>query len=141
MTSLRDNLVRITLQWEEAFGNAPSITSVISEYDAAILLGCSIDEYSSAMKGVTAVQKGFDFKFRGERYQVKGNRPSGKPGSFVTKVPKCSNYDWDYLIWILYDKHFDIQEAWLWTVKNYTSQLDNVQRISPTHMRQGTRLA
>ena len=141
MISLRDSLVRITLQWEEAFGNAPSITSAISEYDAAILLGCSIDEYSFTMKGATAVQKGFDFKFRGERYQVKGNRPSGKPGSFVTKVPKCSNYDWDYLIWILYDKHFDIQEAWLWTVKNYTSQLDNVQRISPTHMRQGTRLA
>lgn len=32
------------------------------------------------MTDMTAVQRGYDFKFNGARYQVKGNRPTGKPG-------------------------------------------------------------
>jgi hypothetical protein len=63
---------------------------------------------------MSSVKKGYDFKYCGARYQVKGNRPRGKPGSFVTLVPKVRNYEWDFLIWILYNPRYEIQEAWLW---------------------------
>lgn len=34
-------------------------------------------------------------------------------------VPKASNYLWDKLIWILYDKNYMMQEAWEWNVEDY----------------------
>ena len=37
--NLREQLVKIALQWEEYTGIAPSITSAISEFDASILVG------------------------------------------------------------------------------------------------------
>ena len=111
---LRDKLVDIALQWQASFGVAPSITSSISEYDAAMLVGMSEKEYSDYMRDKTAVAKGTDFVYRNIRYQVKANRPSGKKGSKVTMVPKASNYEWDRLIWILYDKDYVMQEAWEW---------------------------
>jgi len=102
MHDLRDKLVDLALAWEKAFGNAPHITAALSELDAAGLVGCSIEEYAKCMRGATAVRRGHDFEFKGQRYQVKANRPSGKPGSFVTLVPKAKNFDWDVLIWILH---------------------------------------
>ena len=134
---LRDELVKIALLWQERFGVAPSITNTISEYDAAMLVGMSENEYSDYMKDKTAVNKGSDFVFTNIRYQVKANRPSGKKGSFVTKVPKATNYEWDRLIWILYDKNFVMQEAWEWEVKDYKLAFDNIKRLSPDHYRKG----
>lgn len=134
---LRNELVAIALRWEQRFGNAPSITSTLSEYDAAILVGMTEDEYSSAMAGATTVQKGYDFEFNGQRYQVKGNRPSGKPGSNVTWVPKATNYDWDHLVWILYDPRYNIVEAWQWDVRLYQQEFHEVKRLSPAHHRRG----
>lgn len=139
--SLRLHLVETVLAWEKAFGNAPSITSALSEFDAARLVGCSLDEYSATMQGMTSVQKGYDFIFNGARYQVKGNRPSGKPGSSVTWVPKATNYEWDYLVWILYNPQYEIQEAWLWEMLAYKSAFDSVKRLSPEHYRRGKKLA
>ena len=141
MTSLRETLITTVLAWEQAFGNAPSVTSAISEYDAAMLIGCSPEEYSKCMQGMTAVQKGFDFVYNGLRYQVKGNRPSGKPGSFVTWVPKATNYNWDYLVWVLYNTKYEIKEAWLWEVSSYKKTFDHIKRLSPAHYRQGKKLA
>ena len=140
MELLRDQLVKAALAWERAFCNAPFITSALSELDAALLLGCSATEYSDAMRGSTAVQKGFDFRYKGFRYQVKACRPSGKKGSFVTRVPKASNYDWDYLIWVLYNPAYQVQEAWLWDVGSYKRAFDAVERLTPAHMRGGRRL-
>ena len=134
---LREKLVEIALQWQESFGVAPSITSAISEYDAAMLVGMSETEYSDYMMDKTAVSKGTDFVFKDVRYQVKANRPSGKKGSFVTMVPKASNYEWDRLIWILYDKYYVIQEAWEWKVEDYKSAFHNIKRLSPNHYRKG----
>ena len=79
---LRDILVDVALQWQASFGIAPSITSSISEYDAAMLVGMSEKEYSDYMRDKTAVAKGTDFVYRNIRYQVKANRPSGKKGKF-----------------------------------------------------------
>jgi len=141
MSELREQLVKATLAWERAFGNAPLITTVLSEYDAALLVGCSAAAYSLAMQGVSAVQKGHDFIFNGAKYQVKGNRPSGKRGSFVTWVPKATNYHWDFLVWILYDSQYQIQEAWQWEVAAYVEAFDSVKRLSPAHLRLGMRLA
>ena len=132
--TLREKLAEIALQWQANFGVAPSITSAISEYDAAMLVGMSEREYSDYMKDKTAVSKGADFVYRGIRYQVKANRPSGKPGSFVTMVPKASNYDWDRLIWILYDKNYVMQEAWEWQVNDYILAFNSIKRLSPNHL-------
>ena len=140
MQDLRRQLVECALAWERAFGNAPAITSAVSEYDAAALVGLSPELYSAAMQGMTTVQRGYDFKFNGKRYQVKGNRPSGKPGSFVTWVPKARNYEWDYLVWVLYNRTYEIEEAWLWEVSAYRTAFDTVERLSPSHYRKGTRL-
>ena len=54
---LRDKLADIALQWQASFGVAPSITSSISEYDAAMLVGMSEKEYSDYMRDKTAVAK------------------------------------------------------------------------------------
>lgn len=134
---LRNKLVEIALQWQERYGVAPFITSTISEYDAAMLVGMSENEYSAYMKDKTAVNKGSDFVFNNTRYQVKANRPSGKKGSFVTMVPKAANYEWDRLIWILYDKNYVIQEAWEWGVEEYKDAFDAIKRLSPDHYRKG----
>ena len=135
--TLRNNLVDVALQWKEKYGVAPSIISAVSEYDAAMLVGMKESEYSEYMKDKTAVSKGADFVFKNIRYQVKGNRPSGKPGSKVTKVAKATNYLWDKLIWILYDKNYIMQEAWEWDVNNYELEFDGKSRISPDDYRRG----
>ena len=135
--SLRNKLVDTALQWQEKFGVAPSITSAISEYDAALLVGMTENEYSDYMQDKTAVSKGADFIFNKTRYQVKANRPSGKKGSFVTMVPKATNYEWDKLIWILYDKNYVMQEAWEWCVKDCQAAFDGIKRLSPSHYRKG----
>ena len=64
---------------------APSITSVISEFDASTLVGCPYDEYCKDGVHKTAVTSGHDFIYNGVRYQVKACRPSGKKGSKITK--------------------------------------------------------
>lgn len=134
---LRDKLVEIALEWQKRFGVAPQITSVVSEYDSAMLVGMSEKDYSDYMQDKTAVQKGFDFIFNGIRYQIKANRPSGKPRSEVSKVPGVSNYTWDKLIWILYDKNYVMQEAWEWDVESYKTAFAEIKRLSPEHYRKG----
>jgi hypothetical protein len=140
MRSLRERLVGLALEWEETFGNAPHVTAALSEFDAAQLIGCSVDRYRDCMSGVTSVRRGHDFEFDGKRYQVKANRPSGKPGSAVTLVPKATNYDWDCLIWILYNKSYEIEEAWQWEVEPYRQAFESIERLRPVHYRQGRRL-
>jgi len=140
MHDLRDKLVDLALRWERTFGNAPHITAALSELDAARLVGCSIDEYAECMRGSTAVRRGHDFEFKGKRYQVKANRPSGKPGSFVTLVPKAKNFDWDVLIWILYNKNYEVVEAWLWETTPYRQAFESVERLRPKDYRRGHRL-
>lgn len=140
MSKIRDQLVETALQWQEGFGVAPSIVSSISELDAALLVGMSETEYSSLMQSQTAVQRGHDFIFNNVRYQVKANRPSGKPGSKVTLVPKAKNYEWDILVWLLYNKEYEIQEAWAWKVEVYKNQFHEVKRLSPKHYRGGENL-
>jgi hypothetical protein len=140
LPKVRTNLVNAVLEWEKLFGVAPSITSAISELDAALLIGCSQEDYSRAMRGTTAVQKGFDFRIKGIRYQIKANRPSGKPGSFVTLVGKARNYEWDILIWVLYNSKYEIQEAWSWDRDTYKREFDSITRLSPNHMRRGIRI-
>jgi hypothetical protein len=134
---LREQLIQVALEWQDRYGVAPQITTPISEYDAAILVGMSDDEYSHFMQDKTAVSKGSDFVHKGIRYQVKGNRPSGKPGSKITMVPKATNYDWDKLIWVMYDKYYEIQEAWEWDVNAYRVEFDAIKRLSPAHYRKG----
>ena len=75
--------------------------------------------------------------YKNVRYQVKANRPSGKKGSFVTMVPKASNYEWDRLIWLLYDKNYVMQEAWEWHVEDYRMAFENKKRLSPQDYRKG----
>lgn len=138
--SLRARLVAVALEWQECFGVAPAVTSALSELDAALLVGMTEEEYRVDCSNRTAVTKGSDFTHAGCRYQVKGNRPSGRKGSPVTLVPKAKNFDWDKLIWILYNREYEVQEAWEWTVAEYRRQFDAITRLSPTQMRRGRRL-
>lgn len=59
----------------------------------------------------------------------------------MTWVPKPRNYDWERLIWILYNPAYEVQEAWLWEVEAYKLRFDEVQRLGPAHMRLGKPLA
>jgi hypothetical protein len=140
MSRIRNELVTLALEWQEKFGVAPAITSAISELDAALLVGMSEFQYSEFMQSQTAVQKGLDFIFEGLRYQIKANRPSGKKGSRVTIVPKAKNYDWDILIWILYNKEYELQEAWAWQVEDYIEKFHEVKRLAPKDYRNGVSL-
>jgi hypothetical protein len=137
---LRRRLVGIALQWQECFGVAPAITSVVSELDAARLVGMPDEEYCAGGADRTSVTKGYDFKFRDLRYQVKANRPSGKPGSPVTLVARAHNYDWDKLIWILYDRKYELQEAWEWNVDDYRKAFEFRPRLGPKDSQGGRRL-
>ncbi len=138
--ALRSRLVDAALSWQRAFGVAPAITSALSEFDAAMLVGCVVDNYCTDGALRTAVTKGHDFISAGVRYQVKANRPSGKRGSKVTLVAKPTNYDWDRLVWLLYNERYDVVEAWEWNVADYETTLGPLGRISPEHMRRGRRL-
>jgi hypothetical protein len=109
--------------------------------DAARLVGHTPESLALDCVGRTAVTRGTDFCHNGIRYQVKACRPSGKPGSFVTWVPKATNYEWDRLIWLLYNEEFRVREAWEWTVENYKTEFDTMKRLSPTHMRRGRAVA
>jgi len=112
---LRNRLIEVALEWEKHFGVAPSITSSISEVDAAQLVGMDEDAYCADGNRRTAVSKDVDFVCSGLRYQVTANRPSGKPGSPVSLVKQKTEmrrpFGWDRLIWILYDRVYAMQEA------------------------------
>lgn len=137
----RERLVTASLEWQRLFGVAPAITSAISEFDAARLVGVPAAEYSKFMSNRTAVAKGVDFAWKEVRYQVKANRPGGGPRSPVTLVPKAKNYDWDRLIWILYNIRYEIEEAWMWDREAYRKEFDSIPRLSPEHYRKGEKLA
>jgi len=132
---LRDLLVQASLEWERRFAVAPQITADVAEYDAARLrVG------KGRRKSDTAVTKGVDFKKGNILYQVKSNRPSGKPGSKVTLVRKATNFNWDRLVWILYDREYDIEEAWEFDRDEYREFFQSKKRLSPEDMRKGRRL-
>jgi hypothetical protein len=141
---LRGRLVQVSLEWESSFGVAPSITSAISELDAALIVGMSEDDYSSDRQHRTAVTKDMDFVDKGTRYQVTASRPSGRKGSPVTLVSRKTEekrpFGWDHLIWILYDRTYNVQEAWGFTADEYRTRFGKLRRLSPDHMRQGRRL-
>jgi hypothetical protein len=142
---LRKRLVDIALEWESYFGVAPSITSVVSEWDAANLVRMKEEVYCAGGQSRTAVTKDTDFTDRGIRYQVTANRPSGKKGSRVTLVSRKSEkmkrgFGWDRLIWILYNRTWEIQEAWEFSAEEYRTYFSNRTRLSPDDMRKGRRL-
>ena len=140
---IRTRLVSTALKWEELFGVAPAITRALSEYDASQLVKMPIEEYRSGCKHRTAVTRGHDFTYGDCKYQVKANRPSGKPGSRVTKVVKAridQNDQWDKLIWILYNEAYELQEAWEWTFDEYRDKFEGAKRLSPNDMRKGKRI-
>ena len=139
-TILRQNLVQVALAWQRHYGVAPSITSTISEYDAAKLVGMSDEDYSAYMRDKTAVSRGHDFIHENIRYQIKAHRPSGKKGSVITNTGKALNYNWDVLIWIRYNTEYEIQEAWAWDRVHYVEMFDSAKRISPDDMRKGRQL-
>lgn len=141
MQELRQNPINVSLQWQRQYGVAPVITSALSEYDAAKLIEMSDEEYAEYMSDKTAVSKGHDFIHKGIRYQIKAHRPSGKPGSFITNAGKAKNNEWDILIWLRYNSEYEIQEAWSWPREEYIATFDTAQRISPTDMQRGKKLA
>jgi len=132
---LRKKLVKISLEWEKIMGVAPHITGSISEYDAMKLIGMSDKDINEESNDKTSVQKGFDFTYKKVRYQVKANRPSGKKGSFVTLTSKARNYEFDKLMWILYNKNYEIEEAYICDVKAYKENFHDLKHVRPNDIR------
>ena len=138
--TLREKLIGIALKWHQAYGNAPGITGTLGEYDAAMMVGCTEEEYRSQMRDRSVVARGYDFKHCGKRYQVRANRPSGRRGSPVTWVRKPRNYEWDFFLWVHYNTDFKPREVWLWPVADFRTRLGEKRRLSPADIRQGKRL-
>jgi hypothetical protein len=90
---LRDLLIQVALEWEKRFAIAPRITCDIAEFDAAMLASTNLRVGKGRQLTDTAVKRGCDFLKDGKKYQVKSNRPSGKPGSPVTLVGKAQNFE------------------------------------------------
>jgi hypothetical protein len=137
--SLRDHLCENAVKWQEKYRVAPNIISAISEFDAARLVGMSEEEYAERERGRTSAA---GFIFREMRYQVLGTRREGireRPESIVIHK-RPSNYDWDYLIWIRYNKSYVIQEAWRWDVVLYTEYFNQNDRMTLNDMRLGENL-
>ncbi|HPA19522.1 MAG TPA: hypothetical protein PLU30_17375 [Verrucomicrobiae bacterium] len=138
--TLRDELIRTALEWQRIYGNAPSITGALGEYDAAMLVGCSEEAYRKQMALRSVVAPGHDFEHDGKRYQVRANRPSGRPGSPVTLVNKPKKLDWDFFVWVHYYEDFTLREAWLWPTSDFVAAFSHKNRLSPEDMRRGKRL-
>lgn len=66
---LRNKLVAMSLNWQATFGIAPAATTAISEYGAAMLVGCSFEEYVQSVRNNSAVTRGYDFIYGGTRYR------------------------------------------------------------------------
>ena len=58
----------------------------------------------------------------------------------MTLVSKASNYEWDRLIWMLYDSRYELEEAWEWDVAAYEAAFHTKNRLAPADMRGGRRL-
>ena len=139
-SELRNRLVSVALEWERVFGVEPLILSTVSEYDAARLVGHTDDSYRQDRLRRTAVTYGSDFTYNGLRYHIKANQAGSRAGSFVSRVSEARNYNWDILIWLLYDHNFIIQEAWEWEVGRYRAEFEGRSPLSVSDMRQGKRL-
>ena len=137
---LRGELVALALEWERRYSVSPAITGAVAEFDAALLVGHTAESFGLDCAGRTSVTRGADFRHGALRYQVKANRPGGNPDSPVTLVARAKNYDWDRLIWLLYDRGFQLLEAWEWPVDEYRTSLGSLARLSPAHTRRGRRL-
>lgn len=98
-----------------------------------MLVGMNEEQYCSNGQLRTAVSKDFDFVCNGIRYQVTANRPSGKKGSPVSWVSQNTERKkpFNRLIWILYDRLYNTQEAWEFTADVYRKRFHNLSRLSP----------
>ncbi len=141
---MRDQLVKIALQWEERFGFFPGqagITATVSEYDAAMMLGLSETGYINSVKGRSSVSRGHDFVFENKKIQVKANRPSGLPSSNVWNAgKKTKKIGWDILIYILYDKDYVMREAYKFDRNLYERMFSNKESLRLEDMKKETRI-
>jgi hypothetical protein len=139
--TIRDRLVQTILKWEEKFGFFPGqagITAAVSEYDTAMRLGLNEDQYRGSIMGRSSVGRGYDFKFKDKKIQVKANRPSGRPGSDIWNAgPKVRTDRWDILIYILYHKNYVIQEAYWFDCDEYERMFLNEKKLRLDDMEEG----
>jgi hypothetical protein len=143
--TIRNQLVQIVLEWEKRFGFFPGqagVTAAVSEYDAAMRLGLDETEYIASTRGRSSVGRGYDFLFKNKRIQVKANRPSGRPGSAVWNAgPKVKTDGWDKLIYILYDKDYEVIEAYQFDCNTYEKMFSNKKKLRLEDMRKGDKLS
>src|SRR5438067_884935 len=50
----------------------------------------------------------------------------------------ANDYDFDFLICVLYDQRYNVVEVRQWDAEKYRATFDTVTRLSPTLMRHGT---
>lgn len=79
-------------------------------------------------EGLSRMLRKYPQKIEGLRKALKRLSPRQK---------EKANYEWDRLIWILYDKNYIMQEAWEWHVEDYKMAFENKKRLSPEDYRKG----
>ena len=138
----REQLISQSLAWESAFGKSPSITGELGEIDAIFSLGFLTPETLRKRRSASAVKSKSDFEVNGLRYQVKANRPSGRPGSKVTKIGVPKPDGWDELLWVLYNKDYRVQEFWKIDHRTFWQALGGNKHLRPKIIRDsGIRLS
>jgi len=145
IVTIRDQLVETILKWERTFGffsGQSGITAAVSEYDAAMLIGQTEAEYIASVRGRSSVSRGYDFVFKGQRIQVRANRPSGLPGSNVWNAGrKAGTGLWDILIYVLYDENYVIQAAYKFDHDTYHKIFSGKTSLRLEDMRRGEQLS
>ena len=56
------------------------------------------------------------------------------------KSEKRQGFEWDRLIWILYNREYVIQEAWQFDAEEYGRLFADKKRLSPKDLRQSVAL-
>lgn len=135
----RPRLVEMAFDWERRFGVAPVPLSWISEYDVVRLLGLFDDSFAFHCVRFMVVTDG-DVTVGKTRFSVNADRPDVRPAAYLTQVAHSSGYGWDKLYWMLYDKQYELCEAWELPIFDRDQDLDERLRLTPADLRRGTRL-
>ena len=135
----RTLLVAMAFDWERRFGIATVPLSKISEHDVCRLLGLPDEIW--ALDGQRVVRLTDGHVTLGKvRARVNADRSDVRPASWLTLVAHSSGAGWDKLFWMLYDKEYELCEAWELPIVDPDQDFDERLRLTPADMRQGRRL-
>lgn len=100
MATFRETLVNLALDWHCPPGLTPGASYSVARYDAALLAGLPEPACRAAALGA-------GFSREGLRYEVIASRDPDP-----ARLPRLRPPSGDRLIWLAYDRHYALLEAW-----------------------------